>query len=96
MTGVEISVPDDAGVFLAVSAQNYADADTAFWVLKDVLGKKLPSPGEQAHLDQLRQRRKETYADLVTWVLSVEAVRLGASSVEVTPVTSARGGEPHA
>ncbi len=90
---VEISVPDDAGVFLAISAQNYADADMAFWTLKDAMGKTLPSPGQQAHLDQLRQRRKDTYADLVTWVMSVEAQRLGASSVEVTPVTSARGSE---
>lgn len=74
----DIPVPDSNGVFLAIAAGNYYDADLALWTLKAALGDREPRPGEQAHLDQLRQRRKDTYADLVTWVMTVEAERMGA------------------
>lgn len=89
----EIEVPDDVGVFLAISAGNYHDADMAFWSLKDRLRGKFPSPGEAAHLQQLRDTRKKRYGDLVSWVMSVEAMRLGVKDVQVTPVTSARGSD---
>jgi hypothetical protein len=86
-----IEIPDDNGAWLAVAAGNYHDADLALWTIKAALNGRTPKPGEQAHLDQLRQRRKDTYADLVTWIMTVEADRLGVSSAHVTVVTSARG-----
>lgn len=80
---LEIEVPDDAGVFLAIASGNYYDADLAFWSLKSTLAGHAPTPAQQAHLDQLRQRRKDTYADLVTWCMTVEAQRLADQGVVV-------------
>lgn len=79
MSQPDLQVPDHDGVFLAIAAGNYYDADLALWTLKAALGDRPPSIGEQAHLDQLRQRRKDTYADLVTWTMTVEAQRLEAT-----------------
>lgn len=87
---VEIDVPDENAVFLAVSAGNFHDADLAFWKVKHELAGRELSPAAQAHLDQLRQRRKDCYADLVIWIMTVEAERVG-SRPQVTPVTSPRG-----
>jgi len=84
---VEIDVPADNAVFLAVSAGNYHDADMAFFKVRHEFAGRIITPAGQAHLDQLRQRRKDAYADLVAWVMTVEAERVG-SRPEVTPVTS--------
>jgi hypothetical protein len=86
---IEIEVPDEPGVWLAVSAANYADADTAFWKVKQELAGRELSPAGQAHMDQLLQRRKDCYADLVIWMMTVEAERQGATGrPDVTSVTS--------
>ena len=73
---VEIPVADDAGVYLAVSCNNYYNADMALWTIKAALSGRTPTSGEQTHLDQLRKRRKEAYADVVAWVMTVEAQRV--------------------
>jgi hypothetical protein len=84
----------DNSAFLAVSAGNFHDADMALFKVKSELAGKDLSPGQQAHLDQLRQRRKDAYADLVIWVMTVEAERLGVPAAQVTPVTSTSSNEP--
>lgn len=84
---IEIDVPADNAVFLAIAAGNYHDADMAFFKVRSEFAGRTLSPGGQAHIDQLRQRRKDTYADLVAWVMTVEAERVG-SRPQVTPVTS--------
>lgn len=79
-TNEEIEVDSSNGVFLAVAAQNYADADLAFWRLKQDLGARgleNYTLSQHGHLEKMRQRRKETYADLVAWVMLVEAERVG-------------------
>lgn len=75
-----LPVPDSNGVFLAISAGNYYAADMALWTVKAAMAGRAPTPAEQAHLGQLRQRRKDTYADLVAWVMVVEAERLRVSA----------------
>jgi hypothetical protein len=86
-----IRVADDSA-FLAVSAANFANADTALFKMKAELAFDDLTPAQQAHLDQLRQRRKDAYADLVTWVMKTEDERIQAqAAAHVTPVTSARG-----
>lgn len=88
----DIPVPAGNLAFLAVAAGNFHDADLAFFKVKHELAFGDLTPGQQAHVDQLRQRRKDTYADLVVWVELVEAERIQAQSrPHVTPVTSARG-----
>lgn len=77
---LEIPVPDHDGVFLAIAAGNYYNADLALWTLKAALAGRPPSLAEKAHLDNLRQRRKDTYLDLVTWTMTVEAQRVAAGA----------------
>lgn len=95
MSGIEptdIPVPPDNVSFLAIAAGNFHDADMALFRVKHELAFGDLTPGQQAHIDQLRQRRKDAYADLVTWVETVEAERIQAQSrPHVTPVTSPRG-----
>jgi len=76
----EVPGPDDAGVFLAISAGNYAEADLAFWRLKAVFGDRTMTAVEALHLDKLRQRRKDAYADLIAWAMTTEAQRQGVTS----------------
>ncbi len=76
---VEIEVPGTPDVFCAVAARNYAEADDAFWALRQTLrdrGNNFPSQAQLDHLQDLRDRRKAAYADLLTRVLAVEAMRL--------------------
>ncbi len=89
---VDIPVPADNAVFLAVAAGNYHDADLALFKVKSELAFGDITPAQQAHLDQLRQRRKDAYSDLVQWVMLVENERITAGGrPHVTPVTSPRG-----
>ncbi|WP_311209390.1 MULTISPECIES: hypothetical protein [unclassified Aeromicrobium] len=71
-----LNVPDHDGVFLAISAQNYADADLALWRLKRALEGTEPSPAQAEHMEQLRQNRRECYSDLRDWMNALEAERL--------------------
>ena len=78
--GEEISVPFQPDVFLGVSAGNFHNADLAFWRLRDALDRldRKPTRDEGAALEHLRAMRKRAYLDLVEWVATTEAQRLGA------------------
>lgn len=76
----EIAVPDSNAVFLGIAAGNYAQADTNYWRYLTVLGDRPRARAEETHLARLAQHRKETYSDLVTWVLVVEAERVHAGA----------------
>lgn len=92
----EWDVPDSNGVFLGISAANYAAADDALWRLKSELDRRglNPTDAQHRHLTVIRARRKAAYSDLVAWVMACESERVGVfpPRADVTPVTSPR---PH-
>lgn len=71
-----VKVPDHPGVFLAISAQNYADADLALWRLKRDLEGVEMTPAQLDHMEKLRQTRRDCYSDLRDWINTLEAERL--------------------
>jgi hypothetical protein len=91
----DIPVPDATATYLAVAAGNFYEADLAFWTLKAALGDREPTHPEAAHLDVLRRRRKDYYADLVIWVTTCEgerailAAREGGDTWNSSPSSSA-------
>lgn len=89
---VEIPVPAEPASFLAVAAGNYYDADLALFKVKSELAFGDLTEAQEAHLAVLRKRRKDCYADLAMWVMTVEHERAQAQGrPHVTPVTSPRG-----
>jgi hypothetical protein len=74
-TAADIEVPATPDVFAGISARNYAEADDAFWAHGQRIGRN-PTQAQLDHLDDLRQRRKAAYADLRSWFLACEAMRL--------------------
>lgn len=89
-------VPDSNGVFLGISAANYAAADDALWKLKTELDRRNlnPTDAQHRHLTVIRARRKAAYSDLVAWVMACDTERTAmvTGAGDVTPVTSPR---PH-
>jgi len=71
-----VNVDSKTPTFLAVSAGNYHAADLALWRVKTDLGDGPLEPRQEAHLEQLRTRRKECYFDLISWAMIAEAERL--------------------
>jgi ribosome biogenesis protein Tsr3 len=76
----EVQVPDDPYVWLAIHAEAYTIADRALWRFKSGVEVVDGSWGSQnkAHLENLREKRKEAYQTLVGSVMTCEAIRLGA------------------
>ena len=75
-----IHTDSGTGVFLAVAAEKYYLADSAFWETKNAMdydGNR-PLASQALHLEHLRNRRKATYHDLAKWVLVTEAERMAA------------------
>ena len=76
----EVQVPDDPYVWLAIYAEAYVVADRALWRYKTDVEVVTGSWGTQnkAHLENLREKRREAYATLSAQVYTCEAIRLAA------------------
>lgn len=76
-----VQVPDDPFVWLAIHSEAYVTADRALWRLKAAIeaGEVGQDHQTTAHLETLRQARRDHYQSLVSAVMTTESIRMAAT-----------------